>query len=100
MLIQENPSLQSAAEVIFQINRNEQLRQICEQFKHGEIHKKARQNEIKSLKEEVALQKEELASKDATITALSQSNSELSAELTILFIIHRIIRFISSLPFR
>lgn len=83
MLIQENPSLQSAAEVIYQINRNEQLRQICEQFERGEIRERARQNELKSLKEELALQKEELASKDAIISELSAELAQLRAKYNI-----------------
>lgn len=66
MLVNQNPSLLSAAETLYQLNMNDQLRETCDRF----IKAEARINGYKKW----------IADKDSTITELSAKNAELAAE--------------------
>jgi len=63
MLANANPYLQSAAETLYQLNMNDQLRETCERFAYAEAEKNA-------LNEMNAELKQAIADKDAEIASL------------------------------
>lgn len=71
MLINENPSLQSAAETLYQLNMNEQLRETCDRFIRAEARENATKRQIAELTKTLADKESEIADKDAEIARLN-----------------------------
>lgn len=71
MLINENPSLQSAAETLYQLNMNEQLRETCDRFIRAEARENATKRQIAELTKALADKESEIADKDAEIARLN-----------------------------
>jgi len=67
MIINDNPTLQSAAETLYQLNMDEQFRATCDRF----IRAEARQNAILRMNAELTQSNEQL----------SKTNQELTAEI-------------------
>ena len=77
MLVKDNPTLQSAAETLYQLNMNDQLRETCERFVYAEAEKNAlneMNTELKQLNAELKQTHDELTKNNAE---LEQSNAEL-----------------------
>ena len=74
MLSNDNPSLESAAETLYQLNMDEQLRETCERFYKAEARERGFKNNIARLTKE----NEELT---VTVTELTKTNSELTNTL-------------------
>lgn len=73
MLINDNPTLQSAAETLYQINMDEQLRETCERFIRAENFQNAlkRSNEeLIKINEKLTQTNEELLAENAQLKAL------------------------------
>ncbi len=66
MLVKQNPTLLSAAETLYQLNMNDQLRETCERFIKAEARIHGYENKI--------------ADQDSTIAELNQTNAKLVAE--------------------
>ena len=71
MLTDQTPSLQSAAETLYQLNMDEQLRETCDRF----IRAEARENAIKRLTTKLQQDNAELTQ---TNTELANANTELT----------------------
>ncbi len=54
MVINDNPTLQSAAETLYQINMDEQLRETCDRFIRAEARENGYKQKITELTEEIA----------------------------------------------
>ena len=74
MLIDDNPTLESVAETLYQLNMDEQLRETCEHFYKAEARERGFKNNIARLTKE----NKELT---AVNTELTKSNSELTNAL-------------------
>ena len=80
MLVNQNPSLLSAAETLYQLNMNEQFRETCDRFIRAEARENAHHRiraELTQANEALTAQNSELA---AEISELAAENSELAAE--------------------
>ena len=75
MLIDDNPNLESAAETLYQLNMDEQLRETCERFYKAEARERGFKNNIVRLTKE----NEELT---GTITELTNTLVEKDLEIT------------------
>ena len=69
MLIQENPTLQTAAETLYRLNTDERFRETCERFVRAEDFQNG-------LKRALAEKEEELAEAKARIAKLTEELSE------------------------
>ena len=78
MLTDQTPSLQSAAETLYQLNMDEQLRETCDRF----IRAEARENAIKRLTAKLQQDNAELTQANTelthTVENLTQSNTKLT----------------------
>lgn len=75
MLSNDNPTLESAAETLYQLNMDEQLRETCERFYKAEARERGFKNNIARLTKE----NEELT---GTITELTNTLVEKDLEIT------------------
>ena len=81
MLIDDNPSLESAAETLYQLNMDEQLRETCERFYKAEARERGFKNNIARLtkeNEELTKTNSELAN---TLAEQLAENARLKALL-------------------
>ena len=82
MLINDNPTLESAAETLYQLNMDEQLRETCERFYKAEARERGFKNNIARLTKE----NEELTKANSELTksntTLSDTLAEKDAEIT------------------
>lgn len=74
MLVNETPDLQSAAETLYQLNMNDQLRETCERFSYAEAEK----NALNRMNADLMQINTELKQSNVD---LMQSNAELSQAL-------------------
>ena len=74
MIIKDNPTLQSAAETLYQLNMDEQFRETCERF----IRAEAEKNALHRIKAELTQANEELTLANKVLTA---ENVEKDAEI-------------------
>ena len=88
MLVNQNPSLLSAAETLYQLNMNEQFRETCDRFIRAEARENAHHRikaELTQANEALTAQNSELATEISELTAenseLAAENSELTAEI-------------------
>lgn len=70
MLSNDNPTLESAAETLYQLNMDEQLRETCERFYKAEARERGFKNNIARLTKENEELTKTLAEKEAEITRL------------------------------
>ena len=89
MLINDNPTLQSAAETLYQINMDERLREECERYTKAAIREEAYNRKIENqaatiseLSQSIADAKAEIADKDAEIADAKATIARLNAENT------------------
>ena len=94
MIVNENPTLQTAAETLYRLNMDERFRETCERFAQAEIeHNGAIQRNIHltQINKDLSHANEELihanevllaenASKDAQITLLQAQLAELTSQ--------------------
>jgi len=75
MLIDDNPTLESAAETLYQLNMDEQLRETCERFYKAEARERGFKNNIARLTKE----NEELTKANTELTnTLAEKNAEIT----------------------
>lgn len=80
MLVNDNPTLQSAAETLYQLNMDEQFRETCDRF----IRAEARENALHRINAELTQANDALTAQNTELTAenaeLTAENAELAAE--------------------
>jgi len=74
MLVQENPTLQTAAETLYRLNTDERFRETCERFVRAE-------NEMNAVVRRLVKKDAELAVKDAKLAEKDAELAEKDAEL-------------------
>ena len=80
MLSNDNPTLESAAETLYQLNMDEQLRETCERFYKAEARERGFKNNIARLtkeNEELTRTNEELLAEIARLKTLLESQNQL-----------------------
>ena len=85
MIINDNPTLQPAAETLYRLNMDERFREACERFAQAEIeHNGAIQRNIHltQINEELAKTNEELAQTNEVLISENAAKDTKIAELT------------------
>lgn len=78
MLINDHPTLQSAAETLYQLNMDEQLRETCDRF----IRAEAREKALNRINAELSQTNEELSQANEALTAENAEKDAQIADLT------------------
>ena len=93
MLIDDNPTLESAAETLYQLNMDEQLRETCERFYKAEARERGFKNNIARLtkeNEELTRTNEELTNTNTKLTNTLAEKEVENARLKALLKSHNI----------